>query len=130
MQQPIELILLKQWAGHLAIPIWLMGESGDLLFYNEPAEKLLGVRFDEFGEIHADQMEAHFSVTRLDGSPYPNEEIPVVWALAKREPRYDLLRFRSAGGDWVDVAVTAFPITGEGGRHLGAVAMFWEPGKP
>ena len=37
-QQPIELILLKQVASQLALPIFLVNPGGDLLYYNEPAE--------------------------------------------------------------------------------------------
>ena len=51
-QQPLELILLRQCASHLAMPIWIMGPDGNLLFYNEPAEPILGRRFDEAGELN------------------------------------------------------------------------------
>ena len=37
-QQPVELILLKQVAGYLATPMFLVDPDGNLLFYNEPAE--------------------------------------------------------------------------------------------
>jgi PAS domain-containing protein len=125
-QQPIELILLKQWASYLALPIWLIDESGNLLYYNEPAESLLGVRFEEAGEIHADQLAEHFQTTRLDGSPFPNEELPIVVALVDRVPSHDVLRVLGLDGVVRILAVTAFPVEGQGGRHLGAVAMFWE----
>ena len=93
-QQPIELILLKQWASYLAIPIWLVDEAGNLLYYNEPAESLLGVRFEEAGEIHADRLAEHFQTTRLDGTPYPNEQLPIVVALVERVPSHDTVRVR------------------------------------
>ena len=38
----IELILFRQLAIHLLTPIFLVDERGALIFYNEPAEKLLG----------------------------------------------------------------------------------------
>jgi PAS domain-containing protein len=125
-QQPIELILLKQWASYLALPIWLVNEVGGLLYYNEPAEGLLGVRFEEAGEIHADQLAEHFRTTRLDGSPFPNGELPIVVALVDRVPSHDVLRVLGLDGVERILAVTAFPVEGQGGRHLGAVAMFWE----
>lgn len=125
-QQPIELILLKQWASYLAIPIWLVNEVGDLLYYNEPAEGLLGVRFEEAGEIHADQLAERFQTTRLDGSPYPNAELPIVVALVNRVPGHDVVRVEGLDGVSRRLAITAFPVEGQGGRHLGAVAMFWE----
>ena len=49
MTQPIELILMRELADHLATPIFVVQPDGDLLFYNEPAEQLLGSRFDETG---------------------------------------------------------------------------------
>ena len=51
MTQPIEVILMRELAGHLATPIFVVNADGDLLFYNEPAEKLLGSRFDESGPM-------------------------------------------------------------------------------
>ena len=50
-QKAIELILMRQLASSLAMPIFLVDASGNLLFYNEPAEQLLGSRFDETGEM-------------------------------------------------------------------------------
>ncbi len=129
MQNAIELILLKQWAGYLAIPVWIMSAEGDLLFYNEPAEEVLGVRFDEAGELHADDLAERFEVTSLEGDPLPNEELPIVVALTKHEPRHKAFRIRGFDGIWRDVAVTAFPVEGGADRILGAVAMFWEIGK-
>ena len=46
-QQPIELILFRQLATTLAVPVFLVDERGDLVFLNEAAERLLGVRFDD-----------------------------------------------------------------------------------
>jgi PAS domain-containing protein len=125
-QQPVELILLKQWAGYLALPVWITDEEGNLLYYNEPAEFLLGVRFDEAGELHADELADRFHTTALDGSPFPNEELPVVVALRERTPDHATLRVQGFDGIWRHLAITAFPVEGQGGRHLGAVAMFWE----
>ena len=33
---------MRELADHLATPIFVVDAAGDLLFYNEPAEKLLG----------------------------------------------------------------------------------------
>jgi hypothetical protein len=103
-----------------------MDGHGNLLYYNEPAEGLLGVRFEEAGEIHADQLAEHFQTTRLDGTPYPNSELPIVVALTKRVPSHDTIRVRGLDELWRILEITAFPVEGQGNRHLGAVAMFWE----
>ena len=52
-QKPIELILMRQLASSLVMPIFLVDTSGTLVYYNEPAEQILGVRFDEIGEMPA-----------------------------------------------------------------------------
>ena len=128
-QQPVELILLKQWASYLTLPVWLMDNRGNLLYYNEPAEGLLGVRFEEAGEIHADQLASLFQTTRLDGAPYPNTELPVVVALTERVPSHATVRVRGLDETWRILEITAFPVEGQGNRHLGVVAMFWERGE-
>lgn len=128
-QQPIELILLKQWAGYISSPVWLMDHEGNLVFYNEPAESILGMRFDEAGVIHADELAERFTTTDLDGDPIPNEELPVVIALQKQVAAHLAFRIRVGSGSWREIAVTAVPIEGQAGRHLGAMALFWETGR-
>ena len=63
---PIELILLKQWASYIAIPMWITDAEGNLLFYNEPAESILGHRFEEAGEINAQELAETYATRDLD----------------------------------------------------------------
>ena len=44
MTLPIQIILIRQLAGYLSVPLFLVDPEGDLLFYNEPAEGILGRR--------------------------------------------------------------------------------------
>ena len=125
-QQPIELILTRQWASYLAVPVWVMGENGDLLYYNESAESVLGRRFDEAGEMPGAELASIFQTTAEDGSPLQSEELPINIALLKRRPASLRHRIRGLDGFWRRVDVAAFPLEGQGGRQLGAVAIFWE----
>lgn len=125
-QMPVELILLRQCASHLAMPIWLMGENGDLLYYNEPAEPILGRRLDEAGEMPGEVLARMFQTTAEDGSPLDADDLPVNIALRERRPAHRWMRIRGLDGAWRKIEVTAFPVEGRGGRHLGAVAIFWE----
>jgi PAS domain S-box-containing protein len=125
-QQPVELILLRQLASYLAIPMWMMDESGNLIYYNEPAEGLLGVRFDDVGPIRAEQLVGKWQVQKLDGSTLPDEDFPVGVALSKRMPVHRAIRFRGLDGAWRAVEVTAIPIQGQGERFHGVLATFWE----
>ena len=126
MGEPIEVILLRQWSSYLGLPVFIMGESGALIFYNEAAESLLGRRFEESGPIDLDELSVLFVTTAEDGSPISSAELPIGVALLSRIPAHRRLRIQALDGVSRLIDVTAFPITGHGGRHLGAVAMFWE----
>jgi len=125
-EQPLELILLRQCASHLAMPIWIMGPDGNLLFYNEPAEPILGRRFDEAGELPGELLSSVFQTTAEDGSPLAAEDLPINIALRERRPAHKWFRIQGLDGIWRRIEVTAFPIEGQGRRNLGAVAIFWE----
>jgi hypothetical protein len=126
VQRDIELILLRQWASYLTMPIWVMDQDGNLLFYNEPAEPLLGKRYDEAGELPLQELATLFEATDLDGTPLEAEGLPLGVALMKHRPSHRRVRIRSLDGRQRNLDITAFPIEGQGGRQLGAVAMFWE----
>jgi len=125
-QKEIEIILMRQLASYLSVPIFVVDPEGTLLFYNEPAEALLGVQFDEAGEMPGEELASIFRTTNEDGSPLPSELIPINVALLERRPAYLRVRFLGLDGVWRVVEATAFPIEGQGGRHLGAMAIFWE----
>ena len=55
--KPIQIILARQLASSLAMPILIVDTEGTLIFYNEPAEVILDQRFDETGEMPADVLE-------------------------------------------------------------------------
>lgn len=125
-QQPVEMILLRQLASYLTLPIWMMDHEGNLLYYNEPAESLLGVRFDDAGPLHAAQLTEMFRATDFNGEPLENMELPVVAALLKRKPAHGQIRFCGFDGIWRDVNISALPVEGQGSRFLGVFAAFWE----
>lgn len=126
MAQPaIELILMRQLAEYLAMPIFVVDPAGDLLFYNEPAESLLGRRFDEAGPMPAAEWSTAFSQRDEGGSPIPPEELPLMVALRKHQPAHRTFWITGNDGVARQLGVTAFPLEGLGGRHLGAVALFW-----
>ena len=125
-QKELELILLRQWASHLDMPIFLFAADGTMLFYNEPAEALVGVRFDEAGEMPAPRIARIFKTKNADGSPMPAEELPLTIALKERKPAHRVVRYEGLDGRHRTVEVTAVPLTAQGRRNLGAVIFFWE----
>jgi PAS domain-containing protein len=126
-QQPIELILTRQLASYLATPMFLVGPEGELLFYNEPAEKLLGYRFDEALEIPLGEWASSYQLfNAATGEPLRADEFPVVAALRKSRPSHTSLLYQRPDGSKLTIVVTSIPLIGEGGALLGAVAVFWE----
>lgn len=60
--KPIQIILARQLASSLAMPILIVDTDGTLIFYNEPAEVILDQRFEETGEMPADVWSGRFAV--------------------------------------------------------------------
>jgi len=125
-QRPIEMILLRQLASYLTIAIWMMDADGNLVYYNEPAERLLGVTFDDAGPIHADQLSDLFRATDFEGNPLADSALPIVEALLKQKPTHGEIRFCGMDGVWRDIEISAFPLEGQAARFLGVCATFWE----
>ena len=125
-QHPLELILLRQLASYLAIPIWVTDDTGNLVYYNEPAEHLLGLEFGDAGPIDSDSLGEMFQVTDVDGSPIGADEMPIGIALMDRTPSHGRVRYKSIDGVSREVEVTAIPINGQGDRFFGVMATFWE----
>jgi len=125
----IEVILLRQLATYLAMPIFIVDPTGALVFYNESAERILGRRFEETGEMSATEWGMEWRPSDDDGTPIPPEKLPLSVALAQRQPAHG--RFWIRGLDNVPryIEAHAFPLTGQADRFLGAVAITWEVGR-
>lgn len=128
-QHPIEMILLKQWASLIAVPVWITDADGRLVYYNEPTEEIIGMRFEDAGEMSADQLAEVFVIRDIDGSPLANDDRPLMIALTKQMSAHRRIRFLRVDKQWREIAVTAIPIIGEGNRHLGAMVTMWEDGE-
>jgi PAS domain-containing protein len=125
-QQEIEVILTRQLASYLAMPIFLVDPQGTLLYYNEPAEPILGRRFEETGEMPVGEWSVIFDPRDEDGNPLPPERLPLVVALSERRPAHGSLCIHGLDGVPRHIQVIAFPLLAQAGRFLGAAAIFWE----
>ena len=125
-QQELELILARQLASSLDVPILIVDPNGDLLFFNESAEPILGRRFDETGLIRRGEWSTLFNPTDEDGSPVPREEQPLFIATEHRRPAYRSSWIHGLDGVKRRIEGIAFPLRGVGDRFLGAIGVFWE----
>jgi PAS domain-containing protein len=126
MTHPIQIILTRQLAGYLSVPFFLVDPKGDLLFYNEPAEAVLGRRFDETGAMPAAEWSSVFTALDDRGQVIPPDDLPLMIALTKQRPAYARFSIKGLDGVARHVEVTAIPILGLQREFLGAAAIFWE----
>lgn len=127
MAYAIEIILNRQLAECLSIPVFITDVSGNLLFYNEPAEDILGLRYEDTGEMPVEEWGTIFKNRDEEGQPLPVEELPLVKTLKYRLPHHKTFWIESLKGKAEKISVTAYPIIGRADTFLGAVAIFWRP---
>jgi len=125
-QKPIELILMRQLATCLATPIFVVDAEGTLVFYNEPAERVLGRRFEETGEMPPTEWATVYTPTDDEGRPLPPEKLPLTIAVAECRPAHGILWIGGLDGVRRRIEATAFPLLGRAEQPLGAVVIFWE----
>jgi PAS domain-containing protein len=125
-QQEIEVILARHLAEYLAMPIFIVNPNGDLIFYNEPAEAILGLTYNETGIMPANEWSTIFDQIDSEGKAIPPEDLPLMVALIQRRPAHKLFWIQSIDGVSREIEVTAFPLVGQADRFLGAIAIFWE----
>lgn len=126
MAHPIQIILFRQLAAYLSVPLFLVDPKGNLLFYNEPAEALLGRRFDETGVMPLEEWSSAFTRVDDEGQPIPPEDLPLMITLTKKRPAYKRYHIRGLDGVFRHIEATSIPIIGLRGDFLGAAALFWE----
>ena len=121
----IEIILNRQLADCLSVPVFIVNKEGDLLFYNEPAEQILGRRFEDTGELQAEEWSTMFTPMDDQGKLIPRDQLPLVRALTEQKPAHKSFWIKSLDGSKHKISVTSYPIIGRSKKFSGAVAIFW-----
>jgi PAS domain-containing protein len=127
MAYEIEIILNRQLADCLSMPVFITDTTGNLIFYNEPAEKVLGARFEDTGEMKAETWSTVFKQQDETGRLLQPDELPLMRTLRDHYPYHKTFRIVSLKGNAEIISVTSYPIIGRTGKFLGAVAIFWSP---
>jgi PAS domain-containing protein len=113
-------------ASQLATATFIADAAGDLVFYNEAAEKLLGRSFAEAGAMPAEGWASQFRVEDLDGSAMPLDRNPAGIALLERRPAHGQLWMTGLDGERRCLAVTAVPLFASATEFVGVMAHFWQ----
>jgi PAS domain-containing protein len=121
----IEIILSRQLADCLSVPVFIVDPGGNLLFYNEPAEYVLGVKYEDTGEMPVDKWSTMFTPRDKNGQLLSPDQLPLVKTLRKQQPAHGSFWIRSLNGNDYEISVTSYPIIGRSKAFSGAVAIFW-----
>ncbi len=124
--QALELILSRQLSDCLSIPIFITDPDGNLVFYNEPAEEVLGQQFEDTGPMPVEEWSIVFNPKTEEGEDIPPEELPLVKTLNSKEPAHGSFWIESLNQAKHFLSVTSFPLTDRSDNFLGAVALFWK----
>jgi PAS domain-containing protein len=124
-QKHLILILARELASNLATPTLIADAGGQVVFYNEAAEDVLGRSFAETGEIALDEFGASFAPRTEGDVPIPAEERPPGIAFDERRPAHQQYWITSRDGVRRQVSVTAFPLFANAEEFVGIVVIFW-----
>jgi PAS domain-containing protein len=122
----LALILARELATQLATATFVTDVDGELVFYNEAAEDILGRTFAEAGEISASEWSSLYQIEDLEGAPLPLERNPGWIALRDRRPAHEQLRIIGLDGVRRQISATAMPLFSHPDEVVGMVAFFWE----
>ena len=122
----IEIILSRQLADCLTTPVFIVDPKGTLLFYNEPAEDILGKKFQDTGPMPVGEWGSAFFPHDEDGKEIPPGDLPLVQTIENKVPAHKTFWIKSLNGKSTKISVTSIPIIGRSKSFSGAMAIFWD----
>jgi PAS domain-containing protein len=128
-QRPLELILARNLLTNISIPAFLADNRGGLVFYNEAAESLLGMPFQEARSMDPEEWRARFGPFDSARERIAFGEEPLTIALRENRPVHAPLYIRSADGELHHIEVSAFPLASNE-ETTGAIGIFWRTTEP
>jgi PAS domain-containing protein len=124
-QKQLLLILAREFASNLSTSALIADARGNLVFYNEAAEAVVGKRFSETGEMPLDEWLAAFEPRTSTSEPLPPERQPARIAFEERRASHECYVVTSVDGVAREIEVTAFPLFAHTEEFVGIVAIFW-----
>jgi PAS domain-containing protein len=125
-QKHLALIIARELASQLATATFIADASGNLVFFNEAAEKILGRTFAEAGTMPAGGWTSQFVLEEPDGTPMPLERMPAGIALLEHRPAHGKLWMTGLDGERRLLNVTAVPLFASATEFVGMIALFWQ----
>ena len=125
-QKHLALILARELASQLASATFIADATGELVFYNERAEEILGQTFAEAGPMPAESWASLFRLEDLEGDPLPLERMPAAIALMERRPAHGKQWITGLDGQRRLLSVTGVPLFASPTELVGMIAVFWQ----
>jgi PAS domain-containing protein len=125
-QKSLVLILAREFASNLAMPIYIADADETLVYFNEPAERIAGRSFAETGEMPMRHWSRMLVPRDVDGAALEREETPGGIAFSERRPAHARLRITGLDGLEREIATTALPLLGPDEEFHGIMVIFWE----
>jgi PAS domain-containing protein len=127
VEHNLVMILARGLASSIATPLFLVDPDGTLIYYNEPAEGILGQSYAESGALKREEWGTLFKPEDPEtGEPVDVNDLPLTKALTERVPAHGRMRITGLDGEKRGIAVTGIPLFARADEFVGAVAIFWE----
>ena len=125
-QKHLALIIARELASQLATATFIADAAGNLVFYNEAAETILGRTFAEAGSMSAEGWASQFHLEEVDGAPMSLDRMPAGIALLEQRPAHGKLWMTGLDGERKLLSVTAVPLFASATEFVGMIALFWQ----
>jgi PAS domain-containing protein len=120
------LILARELATNVATPIFVVDPEGTLVYYNEPAEAVLGASFATTGELSFGEWGQKWNPEDPDGGAIDPYDLPLARAFRETRTAHAAMRISALDGERRLIEVTSVPLLGAEEELMGAIAIFWQ----
>jgi PAS domain-containing protein len=124
----VVLILARELASNIATPMLVIDDGGNIIYFNEPAEHVLGATFASVGEMTPAEYDGRWATTDLDGTELSLARGPMSTVVSEQTPGHRVIRIRGLDGVWHVIETTVYPLFASATSFVGAVGVFWELG--
>jgi PAS domain-containing protein len=124
MAQPHEMIQARGLISRLQTASFLVDADGTLVYFNESAAELLGISFEEAGEMESGTWGTKFRPREPGGREIPVAELPLAQTVQAGKPAFSRMEITGADGKDHLIEVSALPIM-RGEVQQGSLAIFW-----
>jgi PAS domain-containing protein len=125
-QKSLVLILARELAANLAMPVYIADAEDNLVYFNEAAEAIAGGTFAETGEIPMAEWAMRLAPESVDGKLLARDEMPGGIAASRLHPAHATMRINGLDGKRRMIEATVFPLLGPNEDFQGIMGIFWE----